>query len=219
MFALPSRTSVDRAPPIGTASGPRARERRLLVDCHGAAYVEFLIAFFPILLLFVGLLQLQLANLTQLFVTRAAFAAARAAAVYIPQPDDQGHVSHEISAQARAAIDDAVLLAVAPVMLRGWLGELPLVTLPASNDPSATTQRTSFADGPDMVRVRLLATYVCHLPPVDFFMCRAAGGRRLLLLSAEATFPYQRASYQYDAEQDPKQKRPDRAPRGRGPRP
>lgn len=186
--------------PVGPRSLPGAR--RLRADCRGAAYVEFLIAFFPILLLFVGTLQLQLAYLTQFFVTRAAFAAARAAAVYIPQPDAEGRVTHELSDQARAKVDDAVLLAVAPVMLRGWLGELPFVTFPDSTEPTATSERTSFAEGPDMVRVRLFATYVCHLPPLDLVMCDAHEGRRIMFLSSEATFPYQRASYQYDVEEE-----------------
>lgn len=176
--------------------------QRLRVDQRGAAYVEFLVAFFPILLLFVGLLQLQLAYLTQLFVTRAAFAAARAAAVYVPQPDAEGRVSHEISEQARAAVDDAVLWAVAPVLLRGWLGELPITTFPDSTDRRSTGERTSFADGPDMVRVRVFASYVCHMPPLDLVMCREADGQRLIFLSSEATFPYQRASYQHDVDQE-----------------
>lgn len=202
-------SSIRRASSLAIATrrvsrAPRsiAGRSRLVGDCSGAAYVEFLIAFFPILLLFVGLLQLQLAYLTQFFVTRAAFAAARAAAVYIAQPDADGHVTHELTDETRAAVDDAVLLGVAPVLLRGWLGELPFVMFPDSTDPNSTSERTSFAEGSEMVRVRLFAAYVCHLPPLDLVMCEAQGGRRVMFLSSEATFPYQRASYQYDVEKE-----------------
>lgn len=177
--------------------------RRLVAASDGAVYVEFLIAFFPILILFVGLLQLQVVFLTRLFVSRAAFAAARAAAVYIPRPDEQGKVTHRISDQALGAVDDAVLLAAAPVLLRGWLGELPYVTFPASADSKSDVERTSFDDGgSNMVRVRLFATYVCHMPPLDLLMCQSYQGRRVLFLTAEAAFPYQRADYQYDVEKE-----------------
>jgi len=196
-----SRNPIGMTRPGKKAGSRRCRPRALGADCGGAAYVEFLIAFFPILLLFVGILQLQLAYLTQFFVTRAAFAAARAAAVYIPRPDEDGHVSNELSDQARAVVDEATMLAVTPVLLRGWLRELPIVTFPDSNDPNTTGERTSFAEGPDMVRVRVFASYVCHLPPLDFVMCKSVEGQRIIFLSSEATFPYQRASYQYDVEE------------------
>jgi hypothetical protein len=178
-------------------------ERRLITAESGAAYVEFLIAFFPILILFVGLLQLQLVYLTSLFVQRAAFAGARAAAVYIPQPNpEDGRITHEITKTALTAVEQAVLLSVAPVMLRGWLSDLPFVTFPASPDPRSDAERESFEDGTNMVRVRVYAFYVCHLPPVDTIMCRNIDGKRRILLWADGAFPYQRAEYQRDIEKD-----------------
>jgi len=177
------------------------RAASLVAASEGAVYVEFLIAFFPVLILFVGLLQLQAVFLTRLFVSRAAFAAARAAAVYVPRPDEQGKVTHEISDQARTAVDDAVMLAAAPVLLRGWLGEVPYVFFPSSADSAPKSERTSFSDEKaNMVRVRLLSTYVCHMPPLDLLMCQPYQGRRVIFLSAQASFPYQRADYQYDVE-------------------
>jgi hypothetical protein len=188
-------------PPLSLRSAGTKHAASLAAATEGAVYVEFLIAFFPILILFVGLLQLQAVFLTRLFVSRAAFAAARAAAVYVPRPDEQGKVTHEISEQARAAVDDAVMLAAAPVLLRGWLGELPYVSFPSSADSSANSERTSFGDEKaSMVRARLLATYVCHMPPLDLLMCQSYQGRRVIFLSAQASFPYQRADYQYDVE-------------------
>jgi hypothetical protein len=178
-------------------------ERRLITAESGAAYVEFLIAFFPVLILFVGTLQLQLVYLTSLFVSRAAFAGARAAAVFIPQPNEtDGRITHEITQQAQVAVEQAVLLAVAPVMLRGWLSDLPFVTFPASPDPRSDAERTSFEDGTSMVRVRVYAFYVCHLPPVDTIMCRNIEGKRVILLWADGAFPYQRAEYQRDIEKN-----------------
>lgn len=188
--------STERTP--ASAGGAR----RLARASEGVAYVEFLIAFFPILILFAGLFQLQLVFLTRLFVSRAAFAAARAAAVYIPQPDEQGHVTHHISDAARDAVSDAVLLATAPVLLRGWLAEPPYVTFPDSAGPRSDSERTRFEDGANMVRVRLISSYVCHVPPTDLLMCGgSAEGRRVIPITAEAAFPYQRADYQYDVEQ------------------
>jgi hypothetical protein len=195
-------------------------ERRLITAESGAAYVEFLIAFFPVLILFVGTLQLQLVYLTSLFVSRAAFAGARAAAVFIPQPNEaDGRITHEITKQAQVAVEQAVLLAVAPVMLRGWLSDRPFVSFPASPDPKSDAERTSFEDGTSMVRVRVYAFYVCHLPPVDTIMCRNIEGKRMIFLWADGAFPYQRAEYQRDLDNgkdDDKDAREFEGPRPRG---
>ena len=66
------------SPELSRATRGPVSATTILTAQDGAAYVEFLIAFFPILLLFVGLLQLQVVYVTRLFVSRAAFAAARA---------------------------------------------------------------------------------------------------------------------------------------------
>lgn len=165
----------------------------------GAVYVEFLIAFFPLLLLFAGLVQLEILFITRLFIAKAAFAGARTAAVYIPQPDAQGSVTHQVSDASRQAVEDAVNLSVAPVLLRGWLLSTPNVSFPAEPDGATSTERLDYADSDgDLVRVRVVARYRCHFPPVDWFMCSSGGDGAAITLAQEAVFPYQKADYQYD---------------------
>lgn len=59
------------------------RQRNLLTDTGGAAYVEFLITFIPIFIMFLGMVQMGLMFAGGLAVQRAASAAARAAMVVI----------------------------------------------------------------------------------------------------------------------------------------
>lgn len=62
---------------------------RLLAGCkdeHGAVYVEFLIAFFPLFLLFLAICQLALVTAARLVVSHAAVAAVRSAIVVLEDP-------------------------------------------------------------------------------------------------------------------------------------
>jgi hypothetical protein len=56
---------------------------------RGATTSEFLIVIIPFLLLLFGIMQLALASLARLLVSYAAFAAARAAVVFVPQSSDE----------------------------------------------------------------------------------------------------------------------------------
>lgn len=69
------------------------RQRNLLTDTGGAAYVEFLITFIPIFLMFLGMVQMALMFAGGLAVQRAASAAARAAMVVLD--DDPRHYGGE----------------------------------------------------------------------------------------------------------------------------
>ena len=73
------------------------RERRprrdLLRDTSGATYVEFIMAFIPLFIMFLGMLQAALLYSANLVVTHAANTAARAAIVVLP--DDPAEYDHE----------------------------------------------------------------------------------------------------------------------------
>jgi len=65
--------------------------RRLLEDTGGATYVEFLIAFLPVFIMFLGMIQAALMYSANLVVTHAANRAVRAAVVVLPDdPDEYG---------------------------------------------------------------------------------------------------------------------------------
>jgi hypothetical protein len=68
----------------GKTAGPRARPS-VKSDERGVVYVEFLFAFVPLFLLFLGTCQLALLHTAKLIVHHAAFAAARSAVVVLPE--------------------------------------------------------------------------------------------------------------------------------------
>ena len=66
-----------------TLAQPTAAGRTLVADERGAAYVEFLVSFLPLFLMFMGMVQISLAFAGDLVVQHAAVRAARAAAVVL----------------------------------------------------------------------------------------------------------------------------------------
>jgi hypothetical protein len=68
-------------------------------DAHGVVYIEFLLAFFPVFLIFLGTVQLALLGAARLVVAHAAVAAARSAAVVLDDDpkyyggEARGHVA------------------------------------------------------------------------------------------------------------------------------
>lgn len=192
------------------------RHRALADDSRGSAYVEFLIAFLPTFILFMALWQLGEIAMTRLFVAHSAVAAARAAAVIIPQPDASGHVSNRLDAAggggsgARGAVEAAMAIALAPVQLQGWVAGATL-TFPATPGASPpSTEQVSFGGGSAgdgdvaMVNVRVEVGFRCHMPLVDWFMCDDAGSAgRVSRIAGEASFPYQGARYDVDPPSPP----------------
>lgn len=71
----------------------RARRAGLLRDAGGAAYVEFLVAFVPLFVLFLGVVQVSLLFSADLVVKHAAYRATRAAVVVLD--DDPRHYRGE----------------------------------------------------------------------------------------------------------------------------
>ncbi|MCS6799546.1 MAG: pilus assembly protein [Myxococcota bacterium] len=71
-------------PTRGTQQAEHAGGLTLRQDARGAAYVEFLIAFIPLFVMFLGMLQAAMMYAAQLVVQHAANRAARAAVVVLP---------------------------------------------------------------------------------------------------------------------------------------
>ncbi|HYQ27499.1 MAG TPA: TadE/TadG family type IV pilus assembly protein, partial [Polyangiaceae bacterium] len=67
---------------------PRGLASRLAQDSRGAAYVEFLIAFLPIFVLFMCIWQFGQIFTVRVLCAHAANAGARAAAVVVAEPED-----------------------------------------------------------------------------------------------------------------------------------
>jgi len=171
------------------------------VSTRGATYVEFLIAFVPVFVFFVSLWQVGEILITRLVLSNAAFAAARAAAVYIPLPDDRGDVSNSASERSLSFVQGAALIAAAPVMTQGWIAGTPTVSLPAvPGDTNAREHGPYRPEGADMVHVQIVASFRCHMPPSDLLLCTATGNGFVRAITVEASFPYQGARYLYDAQ-------------------
>jgi Flp pilus assembly protein TadG len=166
--------------------GELARDRR------GAAYVEFLIAFPPVFVMFLGLWQLGILFVASLVVQHSAVCAARAAAVAIGEPVD---TPHTLGSFGRDSALVAAYLAASPLVNGGLLSQLD-VTFPSSagGGGERTTYQPSSQDKPSMVRVRVTADFVCAVTPVNLLVC---GGATTKALVAEASFPYQGARYRY----------------------
>ncbi len=115
---------LGREPPrkCATAAGTHARARRLshagrafrlghlVEDRRGAAYVEFLLAFMPLFILFLGMVQMALMFAGDLVVQRAASTAARAAAVVIDDDPQYygGAARMDVGSSGTASSDGAM---------------------------------------------------------------------------------------------------------------
>lgn len=179
--------------------------------------IEFLLAFLPTFLLFLGLIQSGLLFTARLFVDHAATNAARAAAVVIgddPKRYD-GEPPHQISSDSRRfkAVRSAALLTLAPLILNGTVQGVDLV-FPPQETPGGPAQKKTVSFAPmgvhdiTKVRVRLEVEVACRIPLVNWIACPPRLDlhrlqRDIGLLSptqwiqAEAIFPYQGASYDY----------------------
>jgi hypothetical protein len=88
----------------------RPRMRRLVSDARGAAYVEFLLAFIPLFILFLGMTQMSLMYAGDLVVQHAASRAARAAVVVLDDDPEYygGQERLSISGPGVASTEDAI---------------------------------------------------------------------------------------------------------------
>ena len=161
---------------------PSERARGFLSATRGAVYVEFLIAFMPLLMFFLSLIQLTWVNTANIVVKHAAVIATRAATIVIP--DDQNEYDTDpgdASGERMKAIESAA---------RGPLFALAIVPSPRVSLPLGDTYS---AHG--MVKVRVDYDFPCRVPIGSTVVC---GFLRKKTLSGEAAMPLQWANYKYE---------------------
>jgi hypothetical protein len=113
---------------------------RLRRDTRGAVVIEFLIAFFPVMLFFLALWQLSIIFYAKLILDHAANVTARAAAVIIAEQgscvgeNDDSNVGKLTSDSERyKRIERAALLAMAPIIINGTFGTGDVAGVPAES--------------------------------------------------------------------------------------
>ncbi|HKO49112.1 MAG TPA: TadE/TadG family type IV pilus assembly protein [Polyangiaceae bacterium] len=190
---------------------PRLSASRLVRDTQGAAYVEFLIAFLPIFVLFMCIWQFGRIFTVRVLCTHAAIAGARAAAVVVAEPEDDGVVIHRVTDDKKQQITIAVYAALAPLIANDWLSSVevdfpPAPGAPASGSGDLTPSAKDFSlVPPTMLHVRVSARYRCRLPFADQVMCDHANDSGWTFpVVAQGSFPYQAARYAYDPPTPPK---------------
>jgi hypothetical protein len=162
--------------------------KNLLHDRRGAVYVEFLVAFVPLLLFFLSLVQLALLATGGLMVDHAAVVAARAAIVVLPD-DPAFYGGAELNTPTGRRIEDIRRAARIP-LLAFEHDPMPEITFPTGAGGS-----TSRFEPGDIVRVRVTYDFPCRLPLGGALVCLGGGGRARL--QSEAAMPNQGASYAY----------------------
>ena len=187
----------------------------VLRDKRGAIYVEFLIAFLPIFVFFLCMLQLSLLFAAKLMVEHATVQGARAAAVVFgDEPTPYGETTSEtnkMTQKRRRAVRDAVLISMAPLILDGSVSSINVAFPPPDQPggkglPESTPLSPMTLEGTRMVRVRVEAQVVCKISIANAIACSGLknefvgffGLARVIEMSAESVFPYQGASYVYE---------------------
>lgn len=171
----------------------------------GAVYVEFLIAFMPVLVTFMCLWQMSRMYTTALAVQHAAVIAARSGAVVFADDPQKynGEAVGQITSKRREAVEGSALFALAPFILDGSLVSVK-VTFPST--PNGHEERTSYnassadpntadAQRVDLVRAHIEATFRCRIPLADRIACNPLTRTRTIV--REAAMPYQGARYDY----------------------
>lgn len=187
-------------------------------DQRGAVFVEFLIAFLPVFVFFLCMLQLSMLFAAKLMVDHSAVAGARAAAVVFgDEParygDSDGDVN-TMSRPRREAVRSSVLLALAPLIVDGSLLSLN-VLFPSGDKPGGPEQTDGAAVAPmevggtgtSMVRVRVEANVLCKIALANAIACGGFtnavkgpfGLSPTIVVRGESIFPYQGASYAYQS--------------------
>ena len=195
-----------------TNDASAAESQRFWRDRRGAIFVEFLIAFLPVQIFFLCLVQLAILFSVRLLTEHAAVTGARAAAVVIG--DDRARYSNEAEntlperGKRRDDVRDAVLLTLAPMILNGLIQSVDVIYPdPAQTDGPPRTGPLRFNPmGPqsvEKVRIRVEVEAACRIGFASMVVCPSltAGLTSFLVptrtVRAEAIFPYQGASYAY----------------------
>jgi hypothetical protein len=187
---------------------PKQRLRR---DTRGAVHVEFLVAFLPVFVFFLCLVQVALLFAARLMVDHSAVNGARAAAVVLGDNPEtyEGEPMNTLGKHRRRAVRDAVILTLAPLVLDGSVDGLK-VTFPTTSggedQPMDAPIEPMTLRGAKMVRVQVEADVLCKIALANAIACtgfqswvssRLTFGRRVTMTS-EAIFPYQGARYDYE---------------------
>lgn len=152
-------------------------------DERGAVYVEFLLAFMPVFLMFLAICQLALINTAALVVRHAAYVAARSAIVVLEDdPERYDDAPRGRLSVKRAAVSAQTALFTALGLAAGELPELPDPSLPT---PPAGDSEGGDEDGTDDVPPQQGARMV----PI-----RTAAYARLITLAPRAAAPGERDS-------------------------
>jgi hypothetical protein len=162
----------------------------LVRDARGAIYVEFLIAFMPILTMFLGIVQIADLHQARLIVSHAAMVGARAAVVVIPD-DGQFYENSQpgtVDGKRKQAIVKAVSI---PLRASRSITELR-VTFPTT--AGGSDDKTTYGRD-DLVRVKVEARYQCRVPLVNRMVCPDKSSTRTM--TAEAALPNNGADYVY----------------------
>lgn len=203
---------------LAADAGPRknhanaAENPGILRDRRGAIFVEFLIAFLPVQVFFLCLIQLAILFSVRLLTEHAAVNGARAAAVVIG--DDGARYSNEGKnelierGKRRDAVRAAVVLTLAPMILNGLIQQVEVFYPdPGQVDGPNRTGTLRFNPmGPnsvEKVRIRVQVESACRIGFASMVVCPSIGAGVLPFLvptrivRAEAIFPYQGARYDY----------------------
>lgn len=180
-------------------------------------FVEFLIAFLPVYIFFLCLVQLGLVFTARLVTEHAALNGARALAVVggdEPKRYDDEKLNRLLhDGKRQRAVRSAVLLTMAPLILNGVVQSVT-VLYPRPDEPDGQTQTGTIEltamgeNSVSKVRVRVHAEAACRLALAGPIACGVmtnfadlAGSFSLFLptltVRAEAIFPYQGARYDY----------------------
>jgi hypothetical protein len=197
----------------------RTTKTPLPSDTRGAVYVEFLIAFMPVFVFFLCILQLALLFGARLMVDHSAVNGARAAAVVFGDRPElyEDETINVLGESRRRAVRDAVILSLAPMVLDGTVTGLQVAFPeerggPDRADRDAPVGRMFINDGGSgttLVRVRVEAEVVCKIAIANAIVCGLTSnerpiGRRFgaVTMKSEAIFPYQGAGYAYANDDD-----------------
>ena len=167
--------------------------KSLRSDRRGAVYVEFLIVFLPLFVMFMSLVQLAFVEIANLVTKHAAVAACRAAIVVLP--DNPQYYSKGDVNRAEGDRLDAITAAAKARLLAVSVNPNVAVTFPSGAE--GTDSKTAFAAG-DTVRVQLAFDYPCRIPIGSRFVCNFLTLHKKL--KAEAAMPLQSAAYKYEDE-------------------
>ena len=155
----------------------------------GAIYVEFLLAFLPLFIFFLGLVQLFDLHVANVIANHAAQLTARAAVVVLP--DDPAYYDGVEVGKPEGKRKTAIVSAAMQTLAAARSVSEVKVTF---HDGSGSDAEKASFSRDDLVRVRLDVRFQCRVPLVSKMVC---GSNDLRRLRVEASLPNQGAEFTY----------------------